>query len=96
MHVSEVDYIVESENEPLFALPTIEPSEVDRKIAEHVMYHIRDGCCIQLGIGAMPNLVGKMINETDLKDLGGNTEMLVDAYMEMWESGKMNGKKKCR
>lgn len=94
VHISEVDYIVESENEPLFALPSVEPSEVDRKIAEHVMYHIQDGCCIQLGIGAMPNLVGKMINQTDLKNLGGNTEMLVDAYMEMWESGKMNGKRK--
>lgn len=58
------------------------------------MCHIHDGDCIQLGIGAMPNLVGKMINETDLKDLGGNTEMLVDAYMDMWESGKMNGRRK--
>ncbi|HOB12469.1 MAG TPA: acetyl-CoA hydrolase/transferase C-terminal domain-containing protein [Syntrophomonadaceae bacterium] len=94
VHISEVDYIVESENEPLFALPSVDPTEVDRKIAEHVMYHIRDGCCVQLGIGAMPNLVGKMINETDLKDLGGNTEMLVDAYMDMWESGKMNGRRK--
>jgi len=94
VHISEVDYIVESENEPLFALPPVDPTEVDRKIAEHVMYHIRDGCCVQLGIGAMPNLVGKMINETDLKDLGGNTEMLVDAYMDMWESGKMNGRRK--
>ena len=58
------------------------------------MHHLRDGCCIQLGIGGMPNLLGKLINETDLKDLGGNTEMLVDAYMDMWESGKMNGKRK--
>ena len=94
VHVSEVDYIIESENEPLFALPQIEPTEIDRKIAEQVMYHIHDGDCLQLGIGAMPNLLGKMINETDLKDLGGNTEMLVDAYMDMWESGKMNGRKK--
>jgi len=94
VHISEVDYIVESQNEPLFCLPIIEPTETDRKIAEHVIYHLRDGCCIQLGIGAMPNLVGKMINETDLKDLGGNTEMLVDSYMDMWESGKMNGKRK--
>ena len=94
VHVSEVDYIIESENEPLFALPQIEPTEIDRKIAEQVMCHIHDGDCIQLGIGAMPNLVGKMINETDLKDLGGNTEMLVDAYMDMWESGKMNGRRK--
>ena len=94
VHISEVDFIIESENEPMFFLPETEPSEIDRKIAEHVLYHINDGCCIQLGIGAMPNLVGKLINETDLKDLGGNTEMLVDAYMEMWESGKLNNRRK--
>ena len=94
VHISEVDYIIESEDEPLFALPNTEPTETDYKIAEHVMHHLRDGCCIQLGIGGMPNLLGKLINETDLKDLGGNTEMLVDAYMDMWESGKMNGRRK--
>lgn len=94
VHISEVDYVVESDNEPLFALPPVEPTDADRQIANFALEHIRDGCCIQLGIGGMPNLLGKMINETDLKDLGGNTEMLVDAYMDMWESGKMNGKRK--
>lgn len=93
-HISEVTHVVESENEPLFELPVIEPTEVDRKIAENVMPHLFDGACIQLGIGGMPNIVGKMICETDLKDLGGNTEMLVDAYAEMWESGRLNNRLK--
>jgi acyl-CoA hydrolase len=94
VHISEVDFIIESENEPMFELPAIEATEVDRKIAEHVLEHITDGSCIQLGIGSMPNLLGKLINDTDLKDLGGNTEMLVDAFMDMWESGKMNNRRK--
>ena len=42
----------------------------------------------------MPNILGKMISETDLKDLGGWTEMLVDAYRDMCESGRMTGKYK--
>ena len=42
----------------------------------------------------MPNALGEMINETDLRDLGGHTEMLSDAYMNMWLSGKMNGIRK--
>jgi acyl-CoA hydrolase len=94
VHISEVTHIVESENEPLYTLPKIEGTEVDRLIAEHVMHHLKDGCCIQLGIGAMPNLVGKMIAQTDLKDLGGNTEMLVDAYMDMFEAGKLTNRRK--
>lgn len=93
-HISEVTHVVESDNEPLYELPIVEPTEVDRKIAQNVIPHLRDGCTIQLGIGGMPNLLGKMIAETDLKDLGGNTEMLVDAYMDLMESGRMNNRRK--
>lgn len=94
IHISEVTYIVEGDNPEMAELPEVMPSQIDRQIAGHVLEHLRDGQCIQLGIGAMPNLLGKMINETDLKNLSGWTEMLVDAYMEMWESGKMTGKMK--
>jgi acyl-CoA hydrolase len=58
------------------------------------MRHIHDGCCIQLGIGAMPGLIGEMIAESDLKNLGGHTEMFVDAFVKMIESGRMNGSMK--
>ncbi len=40
------------------------------------MKEIKDGCCLQLGIGGLPNVVGSMIAESDLKDLGIHTEML--------------------
>ena len=75
-------------------LPGIEPSETDIKIANHIMNFIHDGCCIQLGIGGMPNAVGKAIAKSDLKNLGGHTEMFVDAYVDMIESGRMNGSMK--
>lgn len=94
IHITDVTYVVEGENPDLAELPEILPSDIDRKIAGHVLEHLRDGQCIQLGIGAMPNQLGKMISETDLKNLGGWTEMLVDAYRIMWESGNMNGKNK--
>ncbi|MDO4539526.1 MAG: acetyl-CoA hydrolase/transferase C-terminal domain-containing protein [Syntrophomonadaceae bacterium] len=92
IHISDVDIIIESENDPLFELANPEPTETDMKIAHNVLDFIRDGDCVQLGIGAMPNSLGKMIAETDLKNLSGQTEMLVDAYMDLVESGKMNGK----
>ena len=91
IHISQVTYVVEGENPPLFELPKVEPTEIDRKIAANVLAHLQDGQCIQLGIGGMPNILGKMISETDLKDLGGWTEMLVDAYKDMSESGRMTG-----
>lgn len=94
VHITEVDYIVESEDDPIAELPPSEPSEVDKKIASYVCSFLRDGDCIQLGIGGMPNALGRLIAETDLKDLGGNTEMLAESFIDLVESGKMNGSKK--
>ncbi|MCW7753839.1 4-hydroxybutyrate CoA-transferase [Desulfobotulus sp. H1] len=92
IHISDVDYIVEvKEDMPVFEAPAADPTEVDRQIAEHVMGFIHDGCCIQLGIGGMPDAVGKMIATSDLKNLGGHTEMLSEAYVDMIESGRMTG-----
>jgi acyl-CoA hydrolase len=94
IHVSQVDFIVEGDNEPLFELPNIEATEVEKQIAGHVFKYLHDGCCIQLGIGGMPNTLGHMIAQSDLKNLSGHTEMLVDAFMEMELSGRLNNSKK--
>ncbi|MED7632165.1 butyryl-CoA:acetate CoA-transferase, partial [Lacticaseibacillus casei] len=48
----------------------------------------------QLGIGGMPNAVGSLIAESDLKDLGVHTEMYVDAFVDIAKAGKINGSKK--
>ena len=42
----------------------------------------------------MPNTVGSMIAESDLKDLGVHTEMYVDAFVDIAKAGKINGLKK--
>lgn len=95
VHLSKIHHIVEApEGQQLFPMPGDKHSEVDMQIANHIMRYIHDGCCIQLGIGGMPNLVGEMIAESDLKNLGGHTEMFVDAFVKMIEAGKMNGSKK--
>lgn len=95
VHISQVDYIVESDRlRPLYDAPIPEPTEAEKKIADHLMPFIHDGSCVQLGIGGTPNAVGKMIAESDLKHMGGHTEMLVDAYVEMIESGRMDGSRK--
>jgi len=89
IHISEVDYIVLGDNPEL---PVINPagiSDIDKRIARFIMEELRDGSTIQLGVGALPNTVGTMIAESDLKDLGMHTEMLVDAYMIMAKAGKI-------
>jgi Acetyl-CoA hydrolase len=95
IHISDVDYIVEnSTNPPLDTLPELPVTDVDIKIASLVMEEMIDGACIQLGIGAMPNTVGALIAQSDLKDLGVHTEMLVDSFVDMYEAGKITGLRK--
>ena len=91
VHISKVDFVVEGGHTGLPILPSAPASELDRQIAEFVLPEINDGACIQLGIGGMPNALGKMIAESDLKDLGVHTEMLVDGFVDMVEAGKVTG-----
>jgi Acetyl-CoA hydrolase len=91
VHISKVDYVVEGGHRGLPILPSAPASDLDRQIAEFVLPEIGNGACIQLGIGGMPNALGKMIAESDLKDLGIHTEMLVDGFVDMVEAGKVTG-----
>lgn len=94
IHISQVDYIVEGDNRPLIQLPEIPITDVDNEVAKIIVNEIPDGGCIQLGIGAMPNAIGALIAKSDLKDLGVHTEMLVDSYVDMYEAGRITGKRK--
>jgi butyryl-CoA:acetate CoA-transferase len=94
IHISQVDMVVEGPNSPLVQLPEIPASEADRIIANHVMGLLEDGSTIQLGIGGLPNIVGAMIADSDLKDIGVHTEMLADSYVDMYEAGRITGKRK--
>ena len=94
IHISEVDCVVEGEHPPLPQFPIAEASEEDRKIASFIVPHIVDGATLQLGIGTMPNVVGGMISDSDLKDLGMHTELCGDAYLRMFEAGKLTNRRK--
>ncbi|MDD5168731.1 MAG: acetyl-CoA hydrolase/transferase C-terminal domain-containing protein [Syntrophales bacterium] len=94
VHISQVDYIVETEKEPLFALPQHPATEEDVMIANHIIREIHDGSCVQLGIGGIPNMVGKLIADSDIKDLGVHSEMMCDAYMHLYLKGRISGKYK--
>jgi butyryl-CoA:acetate CoA-transferase len=94
IHISEVDYIVESDHSPMLELPEPKISDEEKKIAEFIVNRIPDRACIQLGIGGMPDAVGRMLAKSDLKDLSVHSEMMVDAFMHMYESGVVTNKYK--
>ena len=95
VHISDVTYIVEGDNPPIGELGGGGPAtEVDKAVAKLIVDEIPNGACLQLGIGGMPNAVGSLIAESDLKDLGVHTEMYVDAFVDIAKAGKINGSKK--
>lgn len=95
IHISEVDYIVEGSNPEMGQLGAGgAPTDVDKTVAKLIVEEIPDGACLQLGIGGMPNTVGSMIAESDLKDLGVHTEMYVDAFVDIAKAGKITGARK--
>ncbi len=95
VHISKVDYIVEGDNPPIAEMGAGGPAtDIDKAVAKLIVERIPNGACLQLGIGGMPNAVGSMIAESDLKDLGVHTEMYVDAFVDIAKAGKINGSKK--
>lgn len=94
IHISEVDMIVEGNNIAMPEMGSVPATDVDRKVAELIVSEIPNGACLQLGIGGMPNTVGSMIADSDLKDLGVHTEMYVDAFVDIAAAGKINGSQK--
>lgn len=94
VHLSEADYIVEGEHEPLPVRTYKAPSETDIQIAKLVVNEIPDGAVLSLGVGGVPFTVANMLAESDLKDLGCHTGTISDAYLNLWKAGKLTNAKK--
>ena len=93
IHISEVTHVVEAGRLPLWDMQSPEPSETDTMIARHIFPHIHDGATVQLGIGGMPNALGRLIAESDLHDLGMHTELCSDAYLDLYEAGVLTNRR---
>lgn len=93
IHISQVDCVVESTS-PICTVANREANEVDKKIADNIFPFIHDGDTLQLGIGGIPNALGSLIAESDLKDLGMHTELMSDGYLDLYRAGKITNKRK--
>ena len=89
-----MDYIVEGEHTPFSNTKATAPTDTDRKIAKNILPYLVDGATLQLGIGSMPNALGELIAESDIKDLGMHTELCSDAYLSMYKAGKLTNRRK--
>lgn len=91
VHVSEVDYIVRGDDQPLAELPSAAATEVDRAVGRLIIGEIEDGACLQIGIGGMPNAVCSLLVESAVQGLGVHTEMLTDGIVDLYHADKLTG-----
>jgi len=94
IHISEVDYVVEGEHDPLPEIPIEKATPEDIAIADAIVPYIKDGASLQLGIGAMPGVIGNRLCDSDVKDLNMHTELCSDAYYDLFAAGKITNKNK--
>lgn len=91
IHVSQVDAIVEN-HEPLFEIPEIPITDVEKQIAGNIVDMIPNGSTVQLGLGGLANCIGYFLK--DKRDLGIHSEVVSDSIMELVKCGAVNGSKK--
>ncbi len=91
--ISELKYAFETDQAQV-ELPTMEASDVEKKIAEHVASLIQNGDTLQFGIGGIPNHVAGLLAQSSLSDFGIHSEMVSDGFMQLAEAGKISNHNK--
>jgi 4-hydroxybutyrate CoA-transferase len=91
IHVSEIDYIVESQQDIIeLAPPRIGP--VEEAIGRNIASLVEDGSCLQLGIGGIPDAVLMFLHEKN--DLGIHTEMFSEGVVDLYNEGVITNSRK--
>jgi len=91
VHISQVVGWCEADY-PLSEIPPRPLQEADRKIAGYVAERIPNGATLQAGIGSIPNEVLGLLS--DHKELGINSELLADGFVDLIERGVITGTRK--
>ncbi|MGS0745075.1 acetyl-CoA hydrolase/transferase family protein [Syntrophomonas erecta subsp. sporosyntropha] len=84
IHISDIDYIVES-NCPVPVLPPVPLTEKDHLIGGYIADLIENGSTIQIGFGSIPSAVAHGLSHK--KELGVHTEMFSDCLLDLYEAG---------
>ncbi|MDR3089032.1 MAG: GNAT family N-acetyltransferase [Desulfobulbaceae bacterium] len=91
IHVNQVDYIVECE-EDLLTIPSISPSDISMQIGQHISRLIEDGSTIQVGLDAASQATVQALQNKN--DLGLHSQYLTEDVMHLYASGVVNNRHK--
>lgn len=77
---------------PLPDYPRSEPDALENAIGTRVAAYVRDGSCIQVGLGKLGEAVLRAV--ADRRDLGVHTGMVGETILEMMRDGVITGARK--
>jgi acyl-CoA hydrolase len=92
VHVSAVDAWVEHDAE-LTTLAEETPAPEDAVIARRVCEHVESGAILQIGIGAIPDQIARILAEGEAGSFGVHTEMISDGVMRLHQARKVTNRK---
>lgn len=88
---SKIDYAVQVSRPPVQVSPG-PIGETDEAIARHAAVYIEDGSVIQMGVGAVPDAILRLL--FDRKDLGVHSGMLGDGLVDLVDAGAVTNARK--
>jgi len=91
--LEDIDVVVYSDEYPTALGKDVSTSE-DMAIADYAAAFVHDGCTLQTGIGAVPNLVAEALVRRDGGDYGVHSEMFTDGLYQLCASGKVTNARK--
>ena len=98
--IDEVDYFVEVDcSNPEYCYPQFDERKLqaggnEDKIAQQILSIMRDGDCIQVGVGKLPTAVVIAMANSDLKHIGVHTEMIGEFAFTLAEKGIVDNSRK--
>jgi len=87
--VNLIDVLVEADGVP-YVLDDPQPTEQDETIAAHALRFVTDGCTLQTGIGAIPNMLANKLAAGGGGGYGVHSEMFTTGLMRLHQAGKVN------
>ena len=88
---AEIDYAVPVSRPPV-EVPPAAASETDEAIAKHAAAYVEDGSVLQVGIGALPDAILRLLG--DRRDLGVHSGMASDGMVDLTEAGVITNARK--
>jgi acyl-CoA hydrolase len=91
VHVSRLAYTIRT-SRPLPEYQRATPTDLELRIAANVAPYIRDGSCLQIGIGRLGEAILQAV--ADRRDLGVHAGMVGDTILELMRDGVITNKRK--